>query len=86
MISADIKTDAKQEIKKLVPVSYNFSLSIKNKEFEWGRRVRRFLINDQNLLVWPKLSVDPLMGGSFHLSLKFISKSYSPLQRRKNLM
>ena len=35
MISADIKTDVKQEIKKLVAVSYNFSQKYLVKTCSW---------------------------------------------------
>ena len=35
MKSADVKTDAKQEIKKLVAVSYNFSQKYLLKTFGW---------------------------------------------------
>ena len=102
MMSADIKTDVKQEIKKLVAVSYNFS-SPKHllKTCGWhsmhsltlpisiGRMgdVKGFLLKYQNLLSMMKLfAEEPLVAGCFHFNSKFISKSSPPVWRCKDFM
>ena len=87
MISFDIKTNVKQEIKMqacifsliLVGIPSSLIFSSKKKGGGGGWRIFYLMIKVWQAC-WKLFAEDPFVAGFFHFNSKFISKSSFPLQ------